>query len=145
MVDETTKTKETLFEILETTGALKFGDFTLLSAEEDIYEIIKSDKASGYDFKGFIDLIIKTPDNKIHIIDWKSCSFGWKAEKKSDKVTTYQLTLYKHFYSQKHGVDLKDIEVYFALLKRTAKKNNVEIFRVTSGKKKMETPLVQET
>ena len=29
-----------------------------------------------------------------------------------------------------------DLVTYFALLKRTAKKNNVEIFRVTSGEKK---------
>jgi hypothetical protein len=33
---------------------------------------------------------------------------------------------------------LKDIETHFALLKRTAKKDRVEIFRVTSGNKKME-------
>ncbi|HAW82190.1 MAG TPA: hypothetical protein DCX27_22290, partial [Balneola sp.] len=48
----------------------------------------------------------------------------------------YQLTFYKIFYAQKHNVDLKDIETHFALLKRTAKKDNVEIFRVTSASKK---------
>ena len=32
----------------------------------------------------------------------------------------------------------KNIETYFALLKRTAKKNRVEFFKVSSGKKKME-------
>jgi hypothetical protein len=60
-------------------------------------------------------------------------------EKKGDKMTTYQLTLYKKFYAQKHQVDLDDIETHFALLKRTAKKGNkVEIFRVTSGNKKID-------
>ena len=39
VVDETTKTKETLFEILETTGALKFGDFTLASGAKSKYYI----------------------------------------------------------------------------------------------------------
>ena len=33
------------------------------------------------------------------------------------------------------------IETYFVLLKRTAKKNNVEVFRVTSGPKKISNSL----
>jgi hypothetical protein len=51
-------------------------------------------------------------------------------------MTTYQLTLYKKFFCEKHDVDPKMVETYFGLLKRTAKKDNVEIFRVTSGPKK---------
>ena len=39
------------------------------------------------------------------------------------------------------NIDLKDIETYFALLKRTAKKNHVEFFRVTSGPKKTQNAL----
>jgi PD-(D/E)XK nuclease superfamily len=113
-----------------------FGEFKLMAAEEDILEAIKEAPELNYDFKGFIDLIIKTPDDKIHILDWKSCAWGWDQKKKSDPIVTYQLTFYKHFYAQKHGFDPKNIETYFALLKRTAKKNNVEIFRVTSGSKK---------
>lgn len=113
-----------------------FGEFKLMAAEEDILEAVKEAPELNYDFKGFIDLIIKTPDDKIHILDWKSCAWGWDQKKKSDPIVTYQLTFYKHFYSQKHGVDPKNIETYFALLKRTAKKDNVEIFRVTSGPKK---------
>ena len=38
-------------------------------------------------------------------------------------------------------IDPKNIETHFALLKRTAKKNRVEIFRVTSGPKKTENAL----
>jgi hypothetical protein len=44
--------------------------------------------------------------------------------------------LYKKFFCKKHNIDPKDVETHFALLKRTAKKNNVEIFRVTSGPRK---------
>jgi len=113
-----------------------FKDFKLLSAEEDLFEAIKQFPELNYNFKGFIDLVIQTPDEKIHIIDYKSCAWGWDAKKKGDPLTTYQLTFYKQFYAQKHGIDPKNIETYFALLKRTAKKNNVEIFRVTSGPKK---------
>lgn len=114
----------------------QFGNFKVLAAEEDILETIKEVPELNYQFKGFIDLILQTEDGKIHIIDHKSCSFGWKADKKSDPMTNYQLTFYKHFYAQKHGVEPKKIETYFALFKRTAKKNKVEIFRVTSGPKK---------
>ena len=56
-------------------------------------------------------------------------------------MVNYQLTLYKIFYAQKHNIDLKNIETHFALLKRTAKKNKVEFFRVTSGSKKQENAL----
>ena len=71
-----------------------------------------------------------------HVIDWKTCSWGWDSRRKNDRMTSYQLTLYKHFFAKKHNVDVSNIDTHFALLKRTAKTNNVEIFRVTSGPKK---------
>jgi len=57
-------------------------------------------------------------------------------KKKTDPMVTYQLTLYKHYFALKHNIDPKMIETHFALLKRTAKDKNVEIFRVTSGPRK---------
>ena len=72
---------------------------------------------------------------------WKTCSWGWDSRKKAQKLITYQLTLYKHFFCQKHNIDPKNVETHFALLKRTAKKDRVEIFRVTSGPKKTENAL----
>jgi len=116
----------------------KFGTFKVLSAEEELFEEIKKIPDCSTSFKGFIDLVIQTEDGKIHILDHKTSGWGWDAKKKSDPLVTYQLTFYKHFYAQKHGIDPKNIETYFAILKRTAKKNHVEIFRVTSGKKKTE-------
>ena len=44
--------------------------------------------------------------------------------------------MYKKHFCQKHKVDPNNVETHFALLKRTAKKDNVEIFRVTSGPRK---------
>ena len=85
--------------------------------------------------------MIKTKDGKYHIIDWKSCSWGWDARKKNDKILAYQLVLYKKYFSDKHGIPLSDIETHFGLLKRTAKKNSVEIFAVSSGKKRIENSL----
>ena len=107
--------------------------YELVATEEQLYESIENHE---HQFKGFIDLVLKTPDGKYHILDWKTCSWGWDARRKSEPMTTYQLTFYKHYYAQKLGIEPSDIETYFALLKRTAKTNNVEIFRVTSGNKK---------
>lgn len=108
--------------------------FEVLQTEEALYEDMEG---TDYKFKGFIDLVVKTPDGKIHIIDWKTCSWGWDRKRRSEPMTTYQLTLYKNFYAKKHGIDPSKIETHFALLKRTAKKGNkVEIFRVTSGPRK---------
>lgn len=118
-----------------------FGDFEVVSVEEELLEPIDEFQSFGKSFKGFIDLTIKTPDNKYHIIDWKTCSWGWDTKKKSDPMTTYQLTYYKNYFSKKHNIDTKNIETYFVLLKRTAKKDNVEVVRVTSGPKKVENSL----
>lgn len=107
-----------------------FGEYEVVSAEELLYEDLDE---SDLKYKGYIDLVLKTPDGKYHVIDWKSCSWGWNARKRSDPMITYQLTFYKYFYARKHSLDPKDVETHFALLKRTAKQNNVEIFRVTSG------------
>ena len=116
-----------------------FGKYELISVEEKLFEPIVDHK--DYNFKGFIDLVIKTSDDMYHVIDWKTCSWGWDIRRKSEKMTTYQLTLYKHFFGVKHNIDPSSISTHFALLKRTAKNNNIEIFKVTSGNKKTENAL----
>jgi len=115
-----------------------FGDFEVVSAEEQLYEPIKASLKEEYNFKGFIDLVLKTSDGKHHVIDWKTCSWGWDTRKKTDKMITYQLTFYKYYFALKHNIDPKNIETHFGLVKRTAKKNNIELYKVTSGPKKTE-------
>jgi hypothetical protein len=116
-----------------------FEEYEVMAVEMPLMEKIEGEE--GYNFKGFIDAIVSTPDGKVHIFDWKTCSWGWDSRKKNDKMVTYQLTLYKHYFCQKMDIDPKDVETHFALLKRTAKKNRVEFFRVTSGAKKTENAL----
>lgn len=113
-----------------------FGNFTLVSSEEEIHEKLFYKTDDNYTFKGYVDCFIKTEDGKYHIIDWKTCSWGWDMKKRTDPMVTYQLTYYKHFLSEKRGIPKEDIETYFALLKRTGKRDKVEIMRVTSGDKK---------
>lgn len=111
-----------------------FGDYDLFHAEYELRQQIPDH--NEYDFYGFVDLIVKTPDGKYHIIDWKTCSWGWDMQKRTSKEYTYQLTYYKYFFCKQHNVDPKMVETHFGLLKRTAKKDKVELFRVTSGEKK---------
>tara|TARA_Y100000310_G_scaffold341616_1_gene441350 strand:- start:7508 stop:8272 length:765 start_codon:yes stop_codon:yes gene_type:complete len=118
----------------------QFPGWKIISCEEQLLETIEQINPSC-EFKGFIDLVVQTPDGKYHIIDWKSCSWGWNIEKKTDRIITYQLTYYKQFFMKKHNIDPKCIETYFGLLKRTAKKNKIEIFRVSSGEKKIKNAL----
>ena len=96
-----------------------FSEYKVHAAEEQLYEPISK---MDYNFKGYVDLILKTKEGKYHIIDWKTCSWGWDSRKKADRMINYQLVYYKHFFAQKHKIDPKNIETYFALLKRTAKK-----------------------
>jgi len=114
-----------------------FGDYEVFSSEEKLYVPIED---FDINFKGFVDAVVKVGDT-YHLFDWKTCSWGWDSRKKAEKLVTYQLTLYKHFFCQKHKIDPANVETHFALLKRTAKKDRVEIFRVTSGTKKTENAL----
>jgi hypothetical protein len=116
-----------------------FEEYEVLAVEMPLMEEIKTE--DNYNFKGFIDAVVATPDGKVHIFDWKTCSWGWDAKKRNDKLVTYQLTLYKHFFCQKMNTDPKNVETHFALLKRTAKNERVEFFRVTSGPRKTENAL----
>ena len=56
-------------------------------------------------------------------------------------MTTYQLSYYKHFVSEALGIPKDNIKTYFALLKRTAKKNIVEFVDVANGEKKINNAL----
>ena len=120
----------------------KFGklgeDWEVLAAEEQLYVPITEFTEAEKKFKGFIDLVVYSKkDEKIHLIDWKTCSWGWRREKKSDKIMAYQLVFYKHFYARKYEVEPKDVDCHFVLLKRTAKPGNkAEFVRVTAAKKR---------
>ena len=120
----------------------KFGklgeDWEVLKAEEQLYVPITEFTEAEKKFKGFIDLVVYSKkDEKIHLIDWKTCSWGWKREKKSDTILAYQLVFYKHFYARKYEVDPKDVDCHFVLLKRTAKAGKkAEFVRVTAAKKR---------
>jgi len=139
LVDQMVGQGKALLPEIEEAVEEYFGEYNVEAVELKLYEPIPGEE--NYMFKGYIDAIVSTPDGKVHIFDWKTCSWGWDSRRRSEKMTTYQLTLYKHFFAQKMEIDPANVETHFALLKRTAKKNRVELFRVTSGERKTENAL----
>lgn len=122
----------------------KFPNYELIGSEIELYEPIQ--EVEDVKFKGFIDFFIKF-DGNYHLIDFKTCSWGWNKEKRSDTYKQYQLTLYKNFLCKKMKIDPKKVKTHFVLLKRLPpkKKNEpeayesrVELITITSGPKKME-------
>jgi hypothetical protein len=111
----------------------EYGEYEVLETEENLSVPMGID---DYEFYGFIDLVLRVGD-RIKLIDWKTCTF-WDARKRADSMTIYQLVLYKHYWCKKHDIDPGDVDIAFALLSRTSKKKPVEIFEVTSGKKRTE-------
>ena len=55
-----------------------FEEYEVLAVEMPLMEDIAGH--DEYKFKGFIDAIVVTPDGKVHIFDWKTCSWGWDSK-----------------------------------------------------------------
>lgn len=106
---------------------LEFPGWEFVEAEEELLEPTGYEKA----FKGYIDAIIKVPTKKegeflYWILDWKTCEVFWHLQKQQDPKKQLQLILYKHFWSKKHNIDLKDIRCGFVLLRKKVNKENKE-------------------
>lgn len=114
-----------------------FPGHELIANEFELFEPIK--EHDDVKFKGFIDLVIKDKSQDYHIIDFKTCSWGWDRYKRSDTKKQYQLTLYKKFFCEKQNLDPEKVKTHFVLLKRTPPKNEsaVELFTISSGNKKV--------
>ncbi len=61
-------------------------DYEVVSTEERL--MVPIEGYEDYNFKGFIDAVIKTSDGKYHIMDWKSCSWGWNAQRRREVPIT---------------------------------------------------------
>lgn len=113
----------------------EFPGWEFVDAEHQLYEPIEK---YPHAFKGYIDAVIRAPGprNKklTWLIDWKTTSWGWKMDKKSDPMVRSQLVLYKKFWCDKTGEDPKNVRCAFILLKRTAKPGQrCETVEVSAG------------
>lgn len=94
-------------------------------------------------FKGYIDIVIKTFDKKgnkiLYLCDYKTCFWGWNVEKKTDENVFAQLRLYKHFFCKKFNVQPELVKTAYVLLKRSPPKNSlpVEWLPISVGNKTM--------
>lgn len=99
-----------------------FEEWLYVDAEHLLYEPLN---VRPYAFKGYIDGVISARSKRgrrvIWLIDWKTSSWGWNREKKSDEITRSQLIYYKNFWTNKTEVLPKDVRCGFVLLKRSAK------------------------
>lgn len=113
----------------------EFPGWKFVDAEHYLYEPIME---HPHAFKGFIDAIITAPGprNKelTWLLDFKTCGWGWTAEKKADELVRSQLVYYKNYWSIKTGTDPKDVRCGFVLLKRTGKPGQrVELVQTSVG------------
>ncbi len=136
-------TMEPMMNEMPTFMAENFPGWTKLVEPE--FELMEPIDGQTRKFKGFVDLVIQVPKQArkgsknvpdghiVHVLDYKTTSWGWALEKKIDPKKTLQLALYKHFLSKKLNIDPKDIRCGFILLKRTAKKEKCELVTVSVG------------
>jgi len=127
-----------IIENLESFMNETFGDYEVVDTEKSLRIPITFEEEyhNEFDFVGYVDCIIRTPDGQHHIIDWKTCSWGWDARRKNDPMVTYQLSYYKFFYQMLTGLPFDKISTHFVLMKRITKGNPLELVEVSSGKKK---------
>ena len=121
----------------------EFGEYEVISAEEQLYEFFP-----GYDifFKGFIDALIKVNlrgKEYFYVIDWKTAGDkGWYASKRRDILTWAQIALYKSFWMHKNNLGTKEVKCGFVLLKRGGKPSQTcELVKVSVGPKAEENAL----
>jgi hypothetical protein len=71
-------------------------------------------------FMGYLDIVMYNEKlNKFKIIDIKTSTNGWKLNYvKNDEDKQFQLILYKKFFAEQFGVDIKDIDIEFFITRR---------------------------
>ena len=78
-----------------------------------------NDFLSNTFFKGYLDLVFyHEPTNKFKIVDIKTSTNGWNKYKKKDEKKSFQLILYKNYFSKQFDIPKENIEVEFFIVKR---------------------------
>ena len=105
-----------------------FPGYVSIEAEEQLYEDLGKyfNQHAGVSFKGFIDIVIKVPGKKegsslYWILDAKTASRPWDANKIADPLVRMQLVLYKKFWCEKHNIPLKDVRCGFVICLKQGK------------------------
>lgn len=116
-------------------------DAEVLFVEHPIFINIDRSDDVNIKFKGFIDIVLRTKDKRgksiIYICDYKTCSWGWGRDKRTNEDLAAQIRLYKHFFSKEFNINPNLIKCSFILCKRTPKtpETAVEFLPISAGKK----------
>lgn len=79
-------------------------------------------------------MILDHINERLVILDLKSCSTSFMWKKYAGKEKERQLVFYKHFYCLKHDLDPKDIQTIFLLMEKDKKsKKPIGLHKITSG------------
>lgn len=113
---------------------------TTLKSELQLMEDIARTDGLQIKFKGFIDIVfVKKLKRKtvIYLADFKTCQWGWPADKLQDIEVISQLLLYKHFFCKMTGADPRNVSLAFILLKKKPKKGDltVSVEKIGAGPK----------
>lgn len=129
-----------IIEKIKPALVLEFGTFSVVSIEERL--ALPSGEKWPQIFKGFVDCVLRLDNGKIVVIDFKTANSSFFFKKYQDKIKDYQLSLYKHFYCEKHKFDPNLVETYFIVLEKNHKsKKPISCVRVTSGNIKIQNAL----
>lgn len=124
ITDQADKGLHLIFEMYKT----GYSEYKCLGIEELLLEPFYDNVS----FKGLIDIVLEIPQEdgstRIKLIDFKTTEKGWGWYKKHDFTTHMQLLLYKWFYSQKHNIPMKQIDLEFVLLNGASR--TVEFFNL---------------
>jgi hypothetical protein len=109
-------------------------------------ELLEEMEGTPLKFRGYIDAIIRVKgkgDKWIYwILDWKTSSKrGWDRQKKSDIFVRSQIILYKHFWTTKAKIPVKDTRCGYVLLRRDVKRNKIQLVDISAGPKTIEKSL----
>jgi hypothetical protein len=111
----------------------------VLYNEYELLQPISRTDDININFKGFIDIVIKSKDGRgkdiLYVCDFKTCSWGWTQDKKQDRDMHAQILLYKYFLCKKFDLDPKNVRTAFILLKKKPRPNDntVEFFPISAG------------
>lgn len=117
-----------------------------LRTELKILEPIARTDGLDIKFKGFVDFIyVKKLKRKtvIFISDFKTCTWGWPAQKFMDEEVIAQIVLYKYFFCRILQADPKNVSIAFILLKKNPRPgdSHVQVCKIGAGPKVMQRAL----
>jgi len=92
--------------------------YELTAIEMPIYHVASEANKNVF-MNGFVDVILYDKIAQKYVIyDIKTSTNGWNKWMKADKKKTSQLLIYKKYFAQQIGCDVKDIDVRYFIVRR---------------------------